>query len=84
MDELNLTFYQYRNFTKEEVFNAKGFVYRIKDRILTLHQRKELINISEEEIKKREERQAATQATGSMATEQQIREAQQTKGEGLL
>ena len=52
MDELNLTWYQYRNFTKEEVFNAKGFVYRIKDRILTLHQRKELINISEEEIKK--------------------------------
>lgn len=52
MDELNLTFYQYRNFTKEEVFNAKAFVYRIKDRILTLHQRKELMNISEEEIKK--------------------------------
>jgi hypothetical protein len=52
MDELNLTWYQYRNFTKEEVFNAKGFVYRIKDRILTLHQRKELITTSEDEIKK--------------------------------
>ena len=52
MDELNLTWYQYRNFTKEQIFNARGYVYRIKDRILTLHQRKELINISEEEIKK--------------------------------
>ena len=37
-----------------------------------------------EEIKKREERQAAPQATGSIATEQQVREAQKTKGEGLL
>jgi len=41
-------------------------------------------NWHQEEIKKREEQQAATQATGSMATEQQIREAQQAKGEGLL
>ena len=52
MDDLTLTWYQYRNFTKEEVFNARGYCYRIKDRILILHQRKELINISEEEIKK--------------------------------
>jgi len=52
MDEINLTWYQYRNFTKEQIFNARGYVYRIKDRILTLHQRKELINISEDEIKK--------------------------------
>jgi hypothetical protein len=52
MDEINLTFYQYRNFTKEQVFNARGYCYKIKDRILTLHQRKELITISEDEIKK--------------------------------
>ena len=52
MDDLTLTWYQYRNFTKEQIFNARGYVYKIKDRILTLHQRKELINISEEEIKK--------------------------------
>ena len=37
-----------------------------------------------EEIKKREERQAAPQETGSMATEQQVREAQKVRGEGLL
>ena len=52
MDDLTLTCYQYINFTKEQIFNARGYVYKIKDRILTLHQRKELINISEEEIKK--------------------------------
>ncbi len=52
MDEINLTWYQYRNFTKQDIFNARGYVYKIKDRILILHQRKELINISEDEIKK--------------------------------
>jgi len=52
MDEINLTWYQYKYFSKEQIFNARGYVYKIKDRILTLHQRKELINISEEEIKK--------------------------------
>ena len=52
MDEINLTYYQYRYFTKEQIFNARGYVYKIKDRILTLHQRKELITISEDEIKK--------------------------------
>jgi len=52
MDEINLTWYQYKYFSKEQIFNARGYVYKIKDRILTLHQRKELINISEDEIKK--------------------------------
>ena len=52
MDEINLTYYQYRYFSKEEVFNARGFVYRIKDRILSLHKRKELLTISLDEIKK--------------------------------
>ena len=44
MDEINLTFYQYRNFTKQIIQEATGNVYNIKDRILNLKQRLELVN----------------------------------------
>ncbi len=44
MDDLILTFYQYRNFTKQIIQEATGNVYNIKDRILNLKQRLELVN----------------------------------------
>ena len=44
MDEINLTFYQYRNFTKQIIQEATGNVDNIKDRIINLKQRLELVN----------------------------------------